>query len=62
MKSQLAGDLLTAAMVARVFAGDAWHLLRRAAAATVRIGLSQQPAPPRRPGGAPGRRRVGGMR
>jgi hypothetical protein len=41
VKLQLAGDLVMIAMVARVFGADAQRLLRRIAAAGVRLGASE---------------------
>ncbi|MGX1854410.1 hypothetical protein OIU91_00275 [Streptomyces sp. NBC_01456] len=41
MKLHLIGDLLTAAVAARVFGRDALAVLRRAAAAGVLMGLSE---------------------
>ncbi|MER7787825.1 hypothetical protein [Streptomyces sp. NPDC097640] len=41
MNLQLIGDLATAALVMRVFGGDVMALLRRAAAAGVRVGISE---------------------
>ncbi|MFL0028469.1 hypothetical protein ACJBCE_36715 [Streptomyces sp. NBUL23] len=41
MTTQLAGDLITIALMARVFGADAVALLRRLAAAGVRAGVSE---------------------
>lgn len=50
VKLHLVGDLLTAAVAARVFGRDALTVLRRAAAAGVLMGLPELPDPPPGPG------------
>ncbi|SCE56049.1 hypothetical protein GA0115261_107763, partial [Streptomyces sp. OspMP-M43] len=41
MTTQLAGDLIILALMARVFGADVLALLRRLAAAGVRVGVSE---------------------
>ncbi|ADI10051.1 hypothetical protein SBI_06931 [Streptomyces bingchenggensis BCW-1] len=41
MNLQLIGDLVTAALVTRVFGSDVLALLRRVAAVGVRVGISE---------------------